>query len=138
MPRKRNPTAADLEREQRVYGNVSPDRLKQEQKLSYHLAYAFEKGILRMQDIIEGREKPNDSAAVSAFRAVADVYQAKKKMEEAASRVDGKLATGGQASNAEREALGDLLKSFSVKEIDAARAGAGSDQAKVDLKLAKL
>lgn len=121
MARHKNPGTEELLREQAIYGNIDKDQLEHEQQITRSLAHVFKIGIKRMEDIVKGKNpSANDSAAVSAFRAVADVYQAKKRIDEASVRANTIATSKHETTIAEKAVLADVLKSFTPAERKAA------------------
>ncbi len=120
MPRSPKVEKCERERLQEVFGNIDHGKLDADEKLTFELAYAFRRGVERMADIIKGKDEGNDSAAVSAFRAVADVYQAKKRLDDARARGLEKIASVRASTEGEKKALTDVLRQFSQEEIKAA------------------
>ena len=121
MARHKNATTEELLREQAIYGNIDKDQLEHEQQITRSLAHSIQIGNKRIEEIITGaKPSPNDSAAVSAFRAVADVYQAKKRIDEATLRANTVATTKHETTITEKAVLTDVLKSFTPAERKAA------------------
>lgn len=100
--------------DEQALGNVDIGQLTRAQRNQRLLETAFAEGISKMRSIIRNPGK-SPAAAVSAFRAVAEVLQAKQALEHA--RNHRGRASSKVKSESDKGALQEVLRAYTPDEI---------------------
>jgi plasmid stabilization system protein ParE len=126
MPRFKRPTSNELEQAQVDFGNTDPSKLNLARKAERKLESAFLAGITTLDAIVKNYES-NPSAAVSAWKAMADVLQGRKMLEKRRGDKAKVRRSKRETSQEEKAALARVIGSYSKADIEAAVAAAEAD-----------